>query len=281
MRCGLGEPAARTAKPRQRPQQDVPLNTPNLIKIVSFLTGRPAVRRDADAGSRCTLYIGLVVLAVLAPSQASAGTEQQPLTDIEQVAEEFLSDARGDGSAEAAPLDRRLQLPRCDKPLQPFMREGAQVRKRTIVGVRCNGTRPWKVYVPVSLVEFRKIVVLARSQPRGHELSIEDLELQRRDVSRLAGGYATDVSSVAGQRLKQSLRGGAVVTPAKLATKTLVRRGQSVTLSAEHDAIQIRVAGKALMDGALGQRIRVENVGSGRIVEGLVRSAELIEVLVQ
>jgi len=54
-----------------------------------------------------------------------------------------------------------------------------------------------------------------------------------------------------------------------------------VTLRAQTNALQIRVAGKALMDGALGQRIRVQNTASGRVVEGLVRSAELVEVLVQ
>lgn len=38
--------------------------------------------------------------------------------------------------------------------------------------------------------------------------------------------------------------------------------------------------GTALMDGAIGQRIRVENVNSGRVVEGIVRSREVVEVLV-
>jgi flagella basal body P-ring formation protein FlgA len=41
------------------------------------------------------------------------------------------------------------------------------------------------------------------------------------------------------------------------------------------------MAGKAMADGALNQRIKVENSVSRRIVEGLVRSAELVEVQVQ
>jgi flagella basal body P-ring formation protein FlgA len=35
------------------------------------------------------------------------------------------------------------------------------------------------------------------------------------------------------------------------------------------------------MDGAVDQRIRVENTVSHRIVEGLVRSPEYVEVLVR
>ena len=34
------------------------------------------------------------------------------------------------------------------------------------------------------------------------------------------------------------------------------------------------------MDGALNQRIRVENLNSGRVVEGIVRSPEIVEILV-
>ena len=33
------------------------------------------------------------------------------------------------------------------------------------------------------------------------------------------------------------------------------------------------------MDGALNQRIRVQNLNSGRVVEGIVRSREHVEVL--
>lgn len=39
------------------------------------------------------------------------------------------------------------------------------------------------------------------------------------------------------------------------------------------------MAGTALMDGAVGQRIRVKNTSSGRIVEGIVRSREHVEIL--
>ena len=44
--------------------------------------------------------------------------------------------------------------------------------------------------------------------------------------------------------------------------------------------MNISMSGKALMDGALNQRIRVENITSGRVVEGVVRSREQVEILV-
>jgi flagella basal body P-ring formation protein FlgA len=73
---------------------------------------------------------------------------------------------------------------------------------------------------------------------------------------------------------------GRVVTPAMLEAEIVIERGQTVTLVVEGDGLNISMAGRALMDGAVDQRIRVENAGSGRVVEGLVRSPQVVEVLV-
>ena len=48
-----------------------------------------------------------------------------------------------------------------------------------------------------------------------------------------------------------------------------------LTFGVANDRLNIRMTGKALSDGALHQRIRVENSSSGRVVEGIVRSREL------
>lgn len=250
-------------------------------RTVRILTADRMRRRVADGRLPPGPYISVCALLLIAALPVHGAAATQSLAAIEKVAERFLASTGGNGTAQAVPLDRRLRLARCDRPLDAFMRAGAQIRQRTIVGVRCSGSQPWKVYVPVNLIDARAVVVTSRALPRGHELTAADLDMQERDVSRLAGGYATEASAVVGQKLKQSLRAGSMVTTRVLASKLLVRRGQSVTLRASNDAINIRVAGKALMDGALGQRIRVENAGSGRVVEGLVRSAELVEILVQ
>lgn len=124
-------------------------------------------------------------------------------------------------------------------------------------------------------------MVLKTSLPKGHLLTPADVVAERRDVARLTGAYVASLESIAGQRLKHAVTGGAILKPSMLAADKIVRRGQTVTLIVDADAMNIRMAGTALMDGALNQRIRVENPASGRIVEGLVRSPEYVEVLVQ
>ena len=58
----------------------------------------------------------------------------------------------------------------------------------------------------------------------------------------------------------------------------LVRRGQIVTLVAGGGPVEIRTTGKALADGAAGERVRVRNERSNRIVEGVVAEDGTVRV---
>lgn len=231
-------------------------------------------------------FVGLtrwVMLLFLLPCTAASAIEWHPTDDIAQTAEAFLLRHMNSGpetSVNASNLDTRHRLARCDRPLQGFLRDGIEITRRTIVGVRCAGSRPWKVYVPVEVAVSASVLVARRSLPRGHVLTPDDVREERRDVSRLRRGYLSEVTQLVGQRLKAPLLAGKVLTPAVLESDRIIRRGQSVTVVANSGGISITMAGTALADGGLHQRIRVENANSGRVIEGIVRSREHVEVLV-
>ena len=230
----------------------------------------------------CAILVGGATLAMAVTAQAS---DWQSLSEISDVAERFVRErtARSNQRVkpQAARLDPRLKLPYCDSPLEPFLRRGTALSARTVVGVRCNGSRPWKLYVPVEVVVTESVLITSKALPRGHVLAATDLTKEDHDVSRLTRGYLSNPDDAIGQRLKHQVVSGKVVTPSLLVADLVVKRGQSVTLVVRSNGLNIKMAGKALMDGAVDQRIRVENVASSRIVEGLVRSPEYVEVLVQ
>ncbi len=186
----------------------------------------------------------------------------------------------GNTTVAAGNLDPRHRLSYCDEPLQAFIRRGTQIKARTIVGVRCNGTKQWKVYVPVDVFVTANVLVARQTMMKGQVLTAADLASEQRDVTRLRSGYLSDVQQVVGQRLKTQLIAGKTLTPSMIAADIAIRRGQSVTLTVGAGDFDITMSGTALMDGALNQRIRVKNNNSGRIVEGFVRSREHVEVLV-
>jgi flagella basal body P-ring formation protein FlgA len=242
---------------------------------------------DAGEPSRLRpgfLWAGAIVLWFAMGADVFSAPAWQPPADITAAAEAFLQARTGSASnrttIHAGQLDSRHRLPLCDSELEAFMRRGVEIAPRTVVGVRCTGSRPWKVYVPVDVVVKANVLTAKRTLPRGHLLTAADLTVDERDVSRMISGYFSEPQSLLGQRLKQPLLAGRVVTPAMIEADQIVRRGQTVTLVAASGGVNIRMSGKALTDGALNQRIRVENLNSGRVVEGIVRSPEHVEVLV-
>ena len=147
------------------------------------------------------------------------------------------------------------------------------------VGVRCKSGTAWKVFVPVRSRMIGQVLIARHTLQRGQAISADDVVLADHDLDRLPYGYLTSPSDLAGQQLRRPVAAGAVIIPPMLGRSSTVRRGQSVTLFADQAGIQIQMAGKALADAALQQRVRVENLSSGRVVEGIVRSAERVEIL--
>jgi len=245
---------------------------------VGKLTASTFRRRDFDAVTMCAASL----LALSTPALAAA-PEWQPTAEIATAAEDFLRSRLGASAqrtaVEAGTLDSRHRLANCSSPIEPFLRRGTKISARTIVGVRCTGARPWKVYVPVNVIVTDTVLVAARTLPRGHLLSADDLVAEQRDVTRLVSGYVSRKEELVGRRLKSQLLAGRILTPRLLQADIAIRRGQSVTLIVRSGDISIQMGGKALMDGAVSQRIKVENTNSGRVVEGIVRSREHVEVL--
>ncbi|MBT8144760.1 MAG: flagellar basal body P-ring formation protein FlgA [Gammaproteobacteria bacterium] len=221
-----------------------------------------------------------IVLFILLSCPTVASASWQSLDEIRTTAEQFVShksDAVG-LTVEAGQLDPRLRLARCDGRLQGFSTNaGASSGNRT-VGVRCTGSQPWKLYVPVRLMRTGKVLVARHGLPRGQTLSAADVEWRDYDLNRLPYGYVSEMDAIEGQVLRRPVTAGTVLLPSFLGSRQLIRRGQQVTLVSSGAGVQISMQGKSLMDGALNQRIRVENNSSGRIVEGVVLSADRVQI---
>jgi flagella basal body P-ring formation protein FlgA len=219
-----------------------------------------------------------MLLATLLSSSAFATT--QSLEAVRAAAESFvrsqLPAGPGTHFVSAAVLDPRLRLQPCTQRLEAFA-NSSSIGARASIGVRCPSPA-WTVYVPVSVEVEIPVLVLKRAVARRSRLAAEDVETQ---VRRLPGSAATFVSELAqlqGQRLKNSLAAGTALTVDALTPDVLVRRGQTVTLVAQSNGIEIRAQGQALTEGAAKQRIRVQNASSNKVVEGVVESENIVRV---
>lgn len=198
----------------------------------------------------------------------------QSLASIRHAAKVFLQTRAGGAharvSVRVSRLDPRLRLAACGKPLEAFLPPGGQRQGNTAVGVRCSGPRPWSIYVPADVRVVEKVAVLAHPLARGTVLGAGDIRLEPRDTSALTSGFYTDARAVVGKQITNAVAAGSVLTPQILKAPLAIHRGERVTLLAQTAGIEVRMAGKAMGDGALGQRIRVRSLPSKRIVEGVV-----------
>ena len=63
-----------------------------------------------------------------------------------------------------------------------------------------------------------------------------------------------------------------------LSAALLIHRGQEVTLTASANGFEVRAPGRALADAAAQQRVRVQNLLSLKVVEGVADSEGVVRV---
>lgn len=225
------------------------------------------------------LFLLLAVISV-APSATASGNE--PVANIRSAAVHFVQ-THLKGSADhikihAAGPDKRLRLARCGQSLTAFLPSSGHIDTRTTVGVRCNGPKPWRIYVPVMVSRYGKVVIATHSLRRGEKPATGDIKLANRNLDQLPFGWLSRLSQVRGHHIVRNVRQGQVITPAMLAVNNVIERGQRVTLLATTAGISVRMSGQALADAAPDERVRVKNLSSQRIVEGVARSSHVVVV---
>ena len=231
----------------------------------------------------CRHIAQLLASILLLTGTAARGEPLQDHRSIQDAAEAFISGVvisshGAEPEVRAGSLDSRLRLVRCDVPLEAFQPSGSRALGNTTVGVRCSGNTTWTLYVPVSVSLFGDVVVAARPLTRKTLLTAADLKLVRRDLAQLHNGYFSDIGQVVGKETGRTIGVDTAISSLLVKEPLAVRRGQRVSLVAAAGGLEVRMRGEAMSDGAAGERIRVRNLSSKRVVDGIVKSASTVQV---
>lgn len=197
----------------------------------------------------------------------------QPLTEIVAAAQTLLERqalANSDNQVSVQQLDPRLQLRRCDSPLQAELAPGANNVGRTTIIVRCQRPVAWNVYVAATVHSKRSIVVAAHALTRGNILQASDLTVAITDLASAPPRFLIDPQQAIGKALTRSLMAAAPLSVDFLAAPLLVKRGAQIMIRARLSELEIHTLGKALADGTEGALIKVQNIKTQRIIEGHV-----------
>jgi len=198
----------------------------------------------------------LIFLLALPIGWASA-TSFQPVESIRAAAVGAVPGGEGEAS-----LDPALRMPACASPLD------ARQSTASTVEVSCPGG--WRLYVPVRQRRSQQVVVLSRTVAAGETLAMDALSTSQRDASRVAVAALSNPAQAVGQVARRTLPAGTVLDAGDLVAPRIVRRGDQVSLLSRRGGVEVRVAGRALGDAGVDERVSVENLSSRRILQGRV-----------
>lgn len=228
--------------------------------------------------SLSVLAVLLAGASLVAQAQDSAGLQSLPA--VRSAAERALRrqiDAQLSGvTLNAATLDARLRLSACPSELETFAQPPRGNQARALVRVSCGAS--WSLNVPVEIRRELDVLVLRRPVARGEILGAGDVVAQKRTVASLHSPYVGHVSDLAGRPTRRPLPEGTPVTAEALSVALLIKRGQMVTLTAATAGFEVRAPGRALADASASQRLRVQNLDSLKVVEGIAESDGVVRV---
>lgn len=227
------------------------------------------------------IHHGFMLCCLIQPS-SGFGENNAPFTDqirdyVEHRWAEQSSEANDRNETVISGLPAGYAPPACDgsvtfTPAQP-LKPG-----RNSILVRCSSLPAWSIMAMADIRIWRPIVVLRENLHRDQSIGPEHLILQERNIALLQRGFFTDINDIRGNVSKRSLKAGAIVSPDMIRPPLIIERGQQVVIEVNKPGIQVRMKAVALRDGRAGDRIRVRNLSSERVLYATVVSADLVTV---
>lgn len=224
-----------------------------------------------------TLLLCAVILSTAQPVMAE--TRENLTSDA--VTRHILGEWKKRGGSEDddvsfPALGNGLSLPGCQtEPDVSFVRHLQPGRN----GAEVKCSQPfWQQFIAFELHVYEEVMVMKEALPADTELTPEHLKAVILDTSGLTQGYFSSAGQLAGMQSRRPLRAGTPLTPDMLRPVNLIERGQAVKVRLNKPGIRIVLEGTALSDGHAGERIRVRNLSSGKMLYAEVISNSVVEI---
>ncbi len=139
-------------------------------------------------------------------------------------------------------------------------------RFSALVSIAIPDAEGVQIRVSGQVIPMALTAVAATRLPPGHVVGQGDLRLARVRASQLHGAPGVIPQAAQGMMVRHDVPAGQVLTLGDLTRPALVARGASVRMSLNSDGLSLSAQGIAAEAGAIGDRIRVENPLSHRVV---------------
>ncbi len=223
-------------------------------------------------------------MALASTAMAAPATQTIPNARVKEAIAEFVRQ-KTDGLGMETTLRRigyqgDLKLPAGEVSFEvaaPNRWEGWGRANLALI-VRVNDRVERNISVPVEVEAFADTVVVLRALERGDVIGTADVTVQRRDLSTLTGRVYRSADEVVGKRARVPVRANMPLRGDQLEKVPLVKSGQLVTIIVENQTMRLTATGKARGNGADGDIVMVQNLGSLKEVPARVVDSGTVQV---
>jgi len=227
-----------------------------------------------------TFLISILSLFLLS-TEALYAQEYQSINSIQTAITQFIEvniDTTQEYEIKVNKLDSRLKLANCSIPVEAYSNDKQIKAGIFSIGVRCNGKQKWSLFHSAKLTVYINVLTLKQALKRNTVISQNNIVLVKKSASKLRHGYFTNYQQIKNQLTTRNLRAGTILQPLHVTHPQLIKKGERVTIHAFSPSFSIKMSGKALMSGSLGEKIRVKNNKSKKVIEGTITKAGTVSV---
>jgi len=147
-------------------------------------------------------------------------------------------------------------------------------RKNFVIRSR-NGKESFRVQA--SIVQVHSLLFARRGISRGDLVRAADVEVRQHEGS--APNLAIrDLAQVVGMEAKRTITEDSILTEGQVSAPLMVKRGETVTVSARTGGVTVRTMVVAQQDGAMGELVQVESVKDKKRFAASVSGNRQLEV---
>lgn len=221
---------------------------------------------------------------LLADARESGGQ----LMDAEALAEKYVKFLEEHASWDPGEMEvqnvrinpRKIWLPKGNVSFRIEGGPGGAVTGRvsSMVTILVDGRPVRRARACANIEVYKPVLCAARGLKRGQVITARDLSMSTMPLSKLKTGYFQEADEVIGMAARRTLRPGHVITSDVLARPVVVKRGSRVMIVAESPSITVKVPGQVVEKGAVGDFVRVKNLGSRRVIVAQVADSNTVKV---
>lgn len=126
--------------------------------------------------------------------------------------------------------------------------------------------------------EMVRVPTLKQRMQNGDVISEEDIVWEDVPAAHMRKSVAMDSKALIGKSPKRMISPGRPVRLEEVSGPTVVNKGAQVTLIFKTPTLEIRTLGEALENGAQGAVIRVRNVASKSVLQGVVEGEGRVRI---